>query len=319
MIRISEYFKNFEEKIKIININEVNLNYFFASVYTQTCKNTSENKTDHSSYIFIVTEYVRRYDLDNPYSYDSNMVSVEFLMKNKINEIIDPIVSSKKFVIKKSYKYPEIANHCYLCVLWVMMKYDSRIRQECNDFLKKIDNKYNLLLNDLDYYIVYIYHYREMVKLADEKTISYVLRDCLIHANKLNKIYNNSKIKTKDSIVKSVSLGPYMPKSVSLDFCVPKSETKNNKKITKKYKKKTIPKKIREMVWDKYIGLEKGTAKCMCCKTTIIKQMQFHCGHVVSEKCGGTMNIDNLRPICATCNLSMGTKNMNEFIKEHGL
>lgn len=46
------------------------------------------------------------------------------------------------------------------------------------------------------------------------------------------------------------------------------------------------------MVWDKYIGLDKGIAYCLCCKKTQIKQIQFHCGHVISEKHGGTMNID---------------------------
>jgi len=41
--------------------------------------------------------------------------------------------------------------------------------------------------------------------------------------------------------------------------------------------------------------------------------MTFHCGHIVSHANGGSMHIDNLRPICASCNLSMGTQNMNEF------
>jgi hypothetical protein len=31
---------------------------------------------------------------------------------------------------------------------------------------------------------------------------------------------------------------------------------------------------------------------------------------------GGQTNVKNLRPICAQCNLSMGSMNMNEFKKK---
>ena len=52
-----------------------------------------------------------------------------------------------------------------------------------------------------------------------------------------------------------------------------------------------------------------------CCKHQDIRQIEFHCGHIIAEKNGGTTTIQNLRPICAQCNLSMGTKDMNEFMK----
>ena len=45
----------------------------------------------------------------------------------------------------------------------------------------------------------------------------------------------------------------------------------------------------------------------------------FHCGHVVAEADGGPTTVDNLRPVCATCNLSMRTQNMNTFKETHGL
>ena len=67
------------------------------------------------------------------------------------------------------------------------------------------------------------------------------------------------------------------------------------------------------LVWDRYIGLHFGSCKCFCCKTMTIYQIMFECGHVVAEKNGGLTNIDNLRPVCSTCNKSMGTKNMVDF------
>jgi len=50
----------------------------------------------------------------------------------------------------------------------------------------------------------------------------------------------------------------------------------------------------------------------------LITIMNFHVGHVKSDKDGGTTEINNLRPICPTCNYSMGTQNMIDFVKEFG-
>lgn len=79
--------------------------------------------------------------------------------------------------------------------------------------------------------------------------------------------------------------------------------------------KQSIPHVMRIDVWDKWIGKEKGIAKCMCCNKRDIEQLNFECGHVVAESNGGEMSIDNLRPICKPCNQSMSTKNMNEFME----
>ena len=76
---------------------------------------------------------------------------------------------------------------------------------------------------------------------------------------------------------------------------------------------------VKRMVWNKYIGEEIGKTVCLCCKLTNISQMNFSCGHIISEHNGGDINLDNLKPICASCNLSMGTKNMDELIQNYGL
>ncbi len=93
-------------------------------------------------------------------------------------------------------------------------------------------------------------------------------------------------------------------------------ENKNNKKTNIKQK---IPKKIKQLVWNTNIGEEFGISTCLCCNNTKISQMDFQCGHIISEKNGGTINIDNLKPICLLCNTSMGIQNMNDFILLHGL
>jgi len=88
-------------------------------------------------------------------------------------------------------------------------------------------------------------------------------------------------------------------------------------KMYRTYKRKErIPAAVKRVVWDTYIGKEKGMSLCVCCKNMLISQMSFHCGHVISEYYGGTIEISNLRPICQNCNSSMGKRPMGEFIKQ---
>jgi hypothetical protein len=87
--------------------------------------------------------------------------------------------------------------------------------------------------------------------------------------------------------------------------------------INKKKKKLKIPATIKRLVWNTYIGENIGKSKCLCCNLTDITQLNFSCGHIISEYYGGKISIDNLKPICLSCNLSMGTQNMNDFIKNY--
>jgi len=80
------------------------------------------------------------------------------------------------------------------------------------------------------------------------------------------------------------------------------------------YQKKRIPATVKRLVWNQYVGEEIGKTKCYCCQLSDITQMTFHCGHVLSERYGGDTDIQNLRPICQSCNSSMGTTNMEDFI-----
>ena len=80
-----------------------------------------------------------------------------------------------------------------------------------------------------------------------------------------------------------------------------------------------IPKQIRTLVWNKYIGEDIVQANCFCCNVTSIRITHFVCGHIKSVASGGQNTVDNLRPICSGCNGSMGIKNMCEFMRDHGL
>ena len=65
-----------------------------------------------------------------------------------------------------------------------------------------------------------------------------------------------------------------------------------------KKKKQSIPKNVRIIVWNHYIGEDIIKHRCLCCKKVVISNTNFEVGHVISEKFGGSHEINNLRPIC---------------------
>ena len=77
-----------------------------------------------------------------------------------------------------------------------------------------------------------------------------------------------------------------------------------------------MPHVLKRLVWNNYIGEDKGKSKCFCCKLSDITQLNFSCGHIISEHFGGKMTLDNLMSICVSCNSSIGTRNMNDYINE---
>jgi 5-methylcytosine-specific restriction endonuclease McrA len=92
-----------------------------------------------------------------------------------------------------------------------------------------------------------------------------------------------------------------------------KHKEQESNKITKpKIVRKSIPKTLKNKVWDKYIGKQLGVGLCDVCQTEIDSK-NFECGHIISIKEEGSTTLDNLIPICGTCNKSMGTHNLELF------
>jgi len=84
-----------------------------------------------------------------------------------------------------------------------------------------------------------------------------------------------------------------------------------NKKEASPPKRQNIPQRIRKKVWDIENG-ESCDGRCYICQDTI-HILNFHCGHDVAVSKGGETTVDNMKPICSSCNLSMGTKTMKEM------
>ena len=72
--------------------------------------------------------------------------------------------------------------------------------------------------------------------------------------------------------------------------------------------KATIPRALREQVWLTYAG-EAYKHKCLVpwCQN-VMTVFDFHVGHNIPESQGGKTELQNLRPICSRCNLSMGAQ-----------
>ena len=86
---------------------------------------------------------------------------------------------------------------------------------------------------------------------------------------------------------------------------MPRRKGRKNFNKKKKYRKATIPKAIREQCWIQVFG-EKFKEKCYInwCENEI-NVFDFHVGHDKPESEGGTLDVSNLKPICARFNLSM--------------
>jgi len=78
--------------------------------------------------------------------------------------------------------------------------------------------------------------------------------------------------------------------------------------------------KIKEEVWHCYNECYNANiGKCFACQKNEISQTNFACGHVISEYDNGSLTLENLRPLCTSCNSSCNTKHLFEWMKENGL
>ena len=208
----------------------------------------------------------------------------------------------RKFIIYKGYYFQYISEKLNLLVATVLYTHIC-------------------CLNDKDDVVKYIYHtyYKDKNSklILYNKEKEYILENIIIP-----KYYEELQKKQKPKIPKTIiDNTKYVVEEQKTNTVIVEESTKTKETPVKKekIKKKTIPLALKRNVWNKHIGENVGKTLCLCCKLTDITQMNFSCGHVISEFNGGNIKMDNLRPICVSCNSSMGTKNMDEFIADCGL
>ena len=84
----------------------------------------------------------------------------------------------------------------------------------------------------------------------------------------------------------------------------------------KESKKRTpCPQPVKETLWRSYFE-SSMVGECYVCKKSI-SFTNFEVGHNKSFTTGGTWDINNLRPICRSCNRSMGKMTIEDFKKKY--
>ena len=111
------------------------------------------------------------------------------------------------------------------------------------------------------------------------------------------------------------NLYSYFKTKISKDSKIFKAKNSKDSKISKifkaknsKYKKKKIPKALREQVWINKMGKRFSGTCCISWCENDMSCFNFDCGHNIPESKGGPTNLENLIPICRNCNVGMGNR-----------
>lgn len=89
--------------------------------------------------------------------------------------------------------------------------------------------------------------------------------------------------------------------------------------MSKQNRKTQILQAVRFEVWKTRFGNDMTPRKCQCCNLNEISITNFDCGHIISVKNGGLIHLDNLIPLCGSCNRSIGSCNVHEHVKLSGV
>lgn len=214
------------------------------------------------------------------------------------NEIIQSTILSLKLWLKTTYpiSFRRIASKKDTCHQYSINEF---ITLFLPDNVKQFYDKNNL-------------NYGELESLLDRITLANLItKDKLNDLQKKNKRQFYMTDKDYDKCMESNFYLAY-DQIKSIDWIL---NLIDDIEISEIYKPKTkISSKMRKDVWKKRnkTNLE---GKCFCCDDNIDYD-NFHCGHIIPEILGGSTKLINLEPICMSCNLSMGTKNLISYKSE---
>jgi 5-methylcytosine-specific restriction endonuclease McrA len=76
---------------------------------------------------------------------------------------------------------------------------------------------------------------------------------------------------------------------------------------TSQYTKKKIPTALRQQAWIKQFGVVEYKCPVTWCSNKLTP-FSFDAGHNIPESKGGKTSIENLIPVCRSCNLGMGNR-----------
>jgi len=217
--------------------------------------------------------------------------NLQYHLKNNVcskNDLIEnnPIVNPKEQNKKINFS----CEHCKR-ILSSNLNYKKHIRSNiCKEKIFSCDkcNKIFQKKQKLQYHIennVCNKNKSTLIQLAETNTV-----------NPIDETIINPIVSPIDNLIDETIVNPIDNPTDNLD-----------KEQNKKYKKVKISLPLKKAVWYKYVGCDIGSVYCFCCGLNKLTQLDFTCGHVSPESKGGLTNVDNLLPICGSCNSSMGS------------
>jgi 5-methylcytosine-specific restriction endonuclease McrA len=120
-------------------------------------------------------------------------------------------------------------------------------------------------------------------------------------------------VKSKKEIVKSKKEIVKLKKEVNLlKYNIQINSSNSTNVIYKAPKRKTIPANIKMNIWkDAYGDLLEPL--CKCCSINRIDMLSCEYSHKIAHSKGGTVESENIIPLCHTCNHKMGDIDYDEY------
>lgn len=205
-----------------------------------------------------------------------------------LNDIYIDENENKKELISNTYNY-------FLNKYPNTFKYKGKCRPylNSNDFLNQLNEIY------------------EDKKFTSSQQFINIIENLNDKYSKMDSNWFTSKGTTKnknllDTVVKNSCLYLGMCKNDWPNHLENIPENNNESNITLGFK---------HSIWNKYCG-SVYNRKCLCCDVNEISVFNFECGHILSDKKGGKISVDNIVPICSFCNRSMGSMHMLKYMEK---
>ena len=267
----------------------------------------------------------------NEFQTVQNSPAITPFLTNSINMIMGYSTKSKEIIsdyldiiLADSFKINNSSNRTRLYFrkiqLEIFLRWKKTTSNDYNEDIMEFNNLVSKYQVNYSNYIDLFQIISLLCNINNDSILEIILfyEKLLKKYEKYDKLKNklSSKNSKKDESKKDESKKDESKKDESNKDESKKDESKKDEKKVKKPKEK-IPVSVKNTLWSLHFpNVLEG--KCKCCQTETITRNNFDCGHIISEKNGGEIKLENLKPICRSCNSSMGVMNMNEYMKKYG-
>lgn len=262
---------------------------------------------------------------ENSENFDVKIEEIRTKLTNDLNKLNSDLLKEKCKELGitgiSKLKKPELVQYLETEFFKMQTYLNSKSKNELKLLCKNCDvKKVSSTKKDYLVYQILLYNVNNMIFRIIENTQSPVVdNQPLSLMEKLEKQKQEIELKMQEEIKKKEEETKRLIEEEERKKTEAEKKRIEEEKKEAKKKKQSIPKNVRIIVWNHYIGEDIIKHKCLCCKKVTISNTNFEVGHVLSEKNGGTHEINNLRPICFACNHSMGTEDMIDFVVKFGL